>query len=345
MIILRFKFGYFLLCMLLSLLWFTACGVFDSSDDQEVALRPIFPTVGEYFSAVWGPDDRLAVIYMQLREDGKTHKLETHGLYTIDLDGTDLHQVVLNRQIGAQITGPVWSPNGQWIAFSAGGEIFKVRPDGMALIRLTYGGEAKFEPSWSPDGQWIAFRIIYGPDEGRGLWKVSADGKTIKQLRRPPIEEMCLDCDSLDRWTVRGGPSWSKNANEIAYIAFENRIGDRHLAVYDTTRARVEFLYKSPVTLSRARFSPDGGRILFFMYSSWGSYDLSIGVINRDGSGFRRLKEHAVEPSWSPCGNRIVYRLFSYRDGLFGQPGYGDLWIMNADGSNNRQITFSTGVK
>lgn len=323
--------------------WPAACGVLENDEEEEVIqTRPVFTAVGEYFYADWGPDDRLAVIYMQLTEDGESHHLETRGLYTVGLDGNDLQPVALNRQIGAQITGPVWSPDGDWIAFSAGGEIFKVKPDGTELIRLTEGGEAKFGPSWSPDGDWIAYRVIYGSDEGRGLWIVSADGITNRQLRRPPIEEMCLDCQSLDRWSVRSGPSWSVNSEEMTYVALQNRVGARHLAVYDTTRARVEFLRKMPATLYNPQFSPDGDRILFHIAPGNG-YDVRIGVVNRDGSDLRWLREHAYRPTWSPEGNRIVYRLYTPFRG--GQPGYGDLWIMNVDGSENRQITFSTGKK
>ncbi|MEX0680334.1 MAG: hypothetical protein WD097_03060 [Balneolales bacterium] len=318
--------------------WPAACGVLES-EEEDVAGHPASPTVGEYFYADWGPDDRLAVIYMQLTEDGESHHLETRGLYTVGLDGTDLQPVALN----SRITDPVWSPDGEWIAFSSRGEIFKIRPDGSDLERLTHEGEAKVGPSWSPDGKWIAYRVIYGPDKGRGLWIVSADGKTNRQLQRPPSEEMCLDCPG-EVWSIRNGLSWSVNSNEMVYIAEEYRVGARHLAVYDTTRARVEFLRKMPASLYNPQFSPDGEQILFYM-APGNDYGFRVGVVNRDGSDLRWLREDAFRATWSPGGNRIVYRLFSYHPELFGQPGYGDLWIMNADGSENRQITFSTGKK
>ena len=317
------------------------CGLVGSENEEEgqVYTRPTFPAVGEYFYADWGPDDRLAVIYMQLNENGG-HNHETRGLYTIRTDGSDRQLVVLNSEIGARILNPTWSPDGEWIAFSAGGEIFKVRPDGSDLSRLTFEGEAKFGPAWSPDGQWIAYRVIYGTGEGRGLWVISADGETMRQLNIPSPEERCPGCDIINpSWAVRNGPSWSSGGNELAYITSE-----RNLAVYDTSAARVDFKHKAPATLYNPQFSPDGSRILFFMKAVSG-HGLRVGVIDRDGGNLHWLREHAVEPSWSPDGSRIVYRLFSYRDGQFGEPGYGDLWIMNADGSNNFQLTFSTGEK
>ena len=304
--------------------------------------RPVIRPVGEYFYAAWGPTGRLAVIYMQKTEDGENHYYKTRGLYTIRTDGTDKQLVLLNSDIGEFILNPEWSPDGEWIAFSAGGEIFKIRPDGSELTRLTYGGETKFRPSWSPDSKWIAYRVIWGPDDMRGLWMVNSEGISVNQFRRPPLNEMCIECESLDRWVVDHGPNWSVNSKELTYVAFQNRIGSRHLAIYDTTTARVKFVYYAPSSIYNPSFSPDGCKILFFV-APGSRYDVRIGVINRDGSALRWLREHAYNPSWSPDGKRIVYRLFSYRPELFGTPGYGDLWIMNADGSGNRQITFSTG--
>jgi Tol biopolymer transport system component len=80
--------------------------------------------------------------------------------------------------------------------------------------------------------------------------------------------------------------------------------------------------------------SPDGNRIAFVV----ADYDQWIGdiyVINRDGSGLQQLTfapELDDQPAWSPDGERIVFRSYrTQRDG--------DIWIMNADGSNPVNLT------
>jgi Tol biopolymer transport system component len=312
-------------------------------DETANGSRPVIRPAGEYFYAAWGPNDRLAVIYVQRTGIGESQKLlDTWGLYTIRTDGTDRQLVLLNSDVGDFILNPVWSSDGEWIAFSADGEIFKVRPDGSDLTRLTYGGESKFRPSWSPDRKWLAYRVIYGPDEVRGLWKVSSEGDSVKQFRRPPRNEMCIDCGDLDRWVVYDGPHWSFNSNELTYVAFKNYDIARYLAVYDTTTARVKFIYIAPSGIYHPSFSPDGSKILFNV-GRLNGHPGGIALINRDGSGLRWLRQDGEDPSWSPDGKQIVYRL----DNIWrrGEPGYGDLWIMNADGSGNTQITFSTGRK
>lgn len=39
----------------------------------------------------------------------------------------------------------------------------------------------------------------------------------------------------------------------------------------------------------------------------------------------------------------MVYRRLTYNYCTYQNPGYGDLWVMRADGSDKRQITFSNG--
>jgi len=258
-------------------------------DEPIIEPRPVIRLAGEYFYADWGPTGRLAVIYMQQTEDGENHYLETRGLYTIRIDGTDRQLVLLNSDVGDFILNPVWSPDGEWIAFSAGGEIFKVRPDGSDLTRLTYGGGIKFGPSWSPDGDGIAFRVFYGPGDALGLWKVRTDGKSIIQFRKPPPEERCPGCGGGDNaiWGVGSGVSWSSNGREILYVEDSY---NRHLAIYDTTTARVEFIYYAPSTIYRPSFSPDGSEILFVV-GRLNGHPGGIALINRDGSGLRWLRQ------------------------------------------------------
>ena len=97
--------------------------------------------------------------------------------------------------------------------------------------------------------------------------------------------------------------------------------------------------------------SPDGRKIVF---TSLKGGDLDIYVMNIDGSGLRQLT-HQVGydggPWWSPDGKQIVYRanhpttateLKAYSDLLaqrLVRPNKMDLWLMDADGSNQRQIT------
>ncbi len=59
-----------------------------------------------------------------------------------------------------------------------------------------------------------------------------------------------------------------------------------------------------------------------------------IYVVNKDGSGLRRLTNHPendVTPTWSPTGNQIAF--------TSNRTGTPQIWIMNADGSEPRKIT------
>lgn len=98
--------------------------------------------------------------------------------------------------------------------------------------------------------------------------------------------------------------------------------------------------------------SPDGKTIVF---TSLKDGDLDIYSMNVDGSNVRRLTNtpgYDGGPWWSPDGKQIVYRAWHYAPGdttlrqyqdLLKQrlvrPNRMELWVMNADGSDQRQVT------
>jgi Tol biopolymer transport system component len=119
----------------------------------------------------------------------------------------------------------------------------------------------------------------------------------------------------------------------------------------DADGSNVSALAASPGYDAEATLSPDGRRIVF---TSVRDGDLEIYTMDTAGGDLRRLTH---EPGYdggaffSPDGKRIVYRrdapaddaaLARYR-GLLGQglyaPGALEIWVMDADGGNKRQVT------
>jgi Tol biopolymer transport system component len=82
---------------------------------------------------------------------------------------------------------PVWSPNGQHIAFSCvsvddgGTDIWSINSDGTNLSDLTQSGETLDRyPAWSPDGTRIAYESHCGEDAD--IWVMNADGSNPVNL-------------------------------------------------------------------------------------------------------------------------------------------------------------------
>jgi TolB protein len=110
------------------------------------------------------------------------------------------------------------------------------------------------------------------------------------------------------------------------------------------------------VYTAEGTLSPDGGTIVF---TSMKDGDLEIYTMKTDGTGVRRLTNvpgYDGGPFFSADGRRIVYRanhptdpeeLAEYRDLLaqrLVRPSRMEIWVMNADGSDQRQITHLGGA-
>jgi Tol biopolymer transport system component len=89
---------------------------------------------------------------------------------------------------------------------------------------------------------------------------------------------------------------------------------------------------------SGATASPDGTRIV---YAAYVGEHLQLFAANIDGTGVTRLTENSVdddEPAWSPDGTRIAFRRWDLTP-----DGESDIWVMNADGTDARNLTGDQG--
>ena len=148
-------------------------------------------------------------------------------------------------------------------------------------------------------------------------------------------------------------PQFSPDGSQIAYIGLQSNetSGSSRYAIYvvDTDGTNQTLLYANDSidgSFSGPKFSPDGGKIVFTRLivtipSKEGN--MTIDVLEKNGThwGYTepeeiyRVHNNGLEnPSFSPDGKRIIY--LSREGG-----GYGDIWIIDNDGSNRTRLTFT----
>jgi TolB protein len=126
-------------------------------------------------------------------------------------------------------------------------------------------------------------------------------------------------------------PAWSPDGKAIAYTSY--RTGFQDILVSYIYEGRLA--HPTAGTSEKQNFlpawSPDGSKLAFTSNRDGNS---EIYVVNRDGSGMRRLTNHPmidVTPTWSPTGNQIAF--------TSDRTGTPQIWVMNADGSELHKIT------
>ena len=280
--------------------------------------------------------------------DGKTLIYEKHGfdarpqnkpLYGWDRDWDYRHTDVF----------PALAPDGT-LAYTekqqGNSSIVIAKPDGSGRRviynpaehgydpkRLAMGLGGAFQPSWSPDGEWLAF--------GVGYWFQQRDTEksTIMRIRREGS-----GLESLTDGKIHCGfPSYSADGKEIVYRVWgESNFGLRILDIETRATRTLTTGYDN-----LPGWSPDGSRILFTRKVDDVNFD--IFTIRPDGSDLLRVTSHRSGDGhavWT-WDNRIVWNsgIYGFRDeaalydNTFQQ--YGQIFIMNADGSEKRALTDS----
>jgi TolB protein len=239
-----------------------------------------------------------------------------NGIYLIDIDGSNERLIFSGR---TRLSSPKWSPDGQWILFTRSDGSYQCLEAGGSCIDLPSAPNGG-GPEISDDD--LVTRYWYN------LARVDRDGNNYR------------DIGSL---TSARAADWNE-----AGIVYQSDAGLQITAdTPDSENKLVIFDYLKPF-FEDPDWQPQGGRIV---YMGKEASHTELFTVNPDGSGVTTLTRPTstlvdeipsnVAPAWSPDGQHIVF--LSNRTAE-NEAGEWRLWVMDADGSNQRPLSINIPV-
>lgn len=216
-------------------------------------------------------------------------------------------------------------------------EIFTMRDDRSQLRQLTT--DAGFDTWWarmSPDRQRILFyrtpQGVHDSDHTQAsLWIMNADGSGQRQLRPP----------GADGWEQQGHAEWSPDGTQ--FIMFGGSRLNPQIFLTDAEGQLLRQVTDRPGQNLDPSWSPDGQTIVFVGCPQAACIEPNYEVftIPVAGGEAQQLTSNAIrdhDPYFSPSGTHIAW-LAQTNPGAFGVLGGWDVMLMQADGSEQHNLT------
>ena len=204
-------------------------------------------------------------------------------------------------------------------------DVYTALPNGNDLRRLTTDPGFDACAAYSADGR----RIAYCSGEGGGpvqVWTMKQNGTDKQQVTH--LSGLAIF------------PDFSPDGSKIVFSAKPADSPTRDIYVIGSNGSGLTRLTNGVGNNGYPAFSPDGSKIVFTSNRTGTS---QVYVMNADGSGQAQFtfdpQPKDQVPDWSPDGSKIAYLADTHGISDVVSPSWGDIWVMNADGSGQHAIT------
>jgi TolB protein len=202
-------------------------------------------------------------------------------------------------------------------------DVYSVQPNGQDLQRLTTDPGFDACAAYSADGK----RIAYCSGQGGGpvqVWTMNQDGTDKQQVTHMSATAIF--------------PDFSPDGSKIVFCAGPSTF-TRDIYAVNSDGSDLTRLTSGVGNNVYPAFSPNGQKIVFTSNRTGTS---QVWLMNADGSNQRQLTFDSQPkdqvPDWSPNGSKIAYLADTHGIADMGN-SWGDIWVMNANGSHQHQIT------
>lgn len=238
---------------------------------------------------------------------------------------------------------PQWSPDGTQMAhifqeLKSTGPTFS--EDVLYIYSLETGEDRKVPcqlkllnyPRWSPDSRSIMVTSFYNPEKKKGyvggLYQINIDNEKVNQLAEYALESL-----DIGEWFLMRG-EWSADGKAVFYV------NQGCILKHEIESGQKQQLYCDPNTCRGLTPSPDGKKLLFFVYNDEEKTArlLIIPVSGGEAKELLTIKEPEFLRTidWSSDGQYILFAK-DEKDGT-------SLWKISSEGGE-AQVLWETDKK
>lgn len=261
-------------------------------------------------------------------------------IYSMNLDGSEKTLLLsypvdrIHTRGNVHLEHPVIRPDRRQIAYymrqNYKQSIWTMNMDGSWNKRITPWASVAASPNYTPDGRSILFGYLYPSvtDTPAEVYSMNTKGKRWRHIGRYMDSDARLEIQKI---SDPQGP----------WIVAEST-GDWFLPIARNTEivhADGRSFALPKLAQKGSGFSLNPGHSQFVFCASPSHFNVQIYKINTDGSGLVQLTSDKASkrlPRFTPDGKQIV---FIHGDLRRGTGENADIYIMNADGTNQRALT------